>query len=190
MIERTEQNTSRAAGQIKVDLGVETKRAWTKWCSDRGLVPGKAVRSLVEQALAEGLELSTSREGRAIHVVVAAQPDHGSKVGREVQFTPTENSAIEAAASQQGFGFQEWVIAAVRAALAKAPSYGQLEIEALTKSNMGLMQILKELRELRANSPGREEEKQLKTLENEIRKHIEQASLVMAKGAQRWQLKI
>ena len=190
MTERLEPPTSRAAGQIKVDLGVETKRAWMQRCTERGLVPSKAVRSLVEQALADGPEQPTSREARAIQVTVATQPDHGPKVGREIQFTPTENAAIEAVAGQQGFGFQEWVIAAVRAALANAPSYGQLEIEALTQGNRGLTQIVRELRDLRAAGLGEEQQKQLKKLENEIRKHIEQASLVMAKGAQRWQLKI
>ena len=190
MTDQPEPSPSRAAGQIKVDLGVETKRAWMQQCTARGLVPSKAVRSLVEQALAEGPEQPTSREARAIHVAVATQPDHGAKVGREIQFTPTENAAIEAVAGQQGFGFQEWVIAAVRAALANAPSYGQLEIEALTQGNRGLTQIVRELRDLRAAGLGEEQQKQLKKLENEIRKHIEQASLVMAKGAQRWQLKI
>lgn len=190
MTDQTESTTSRSAGQIKVDIGIETKRAWMQWCAARGLVPSKAARSLVEQALAGGLALSTSSVIDVVSMVVAEEPDHGPKVSREVRFTPTENEAVENAASLQGFGFQDWVIAAVRAALVKAPSYGQYEIEALTKSNLGLVQIVKELRDLRANSLGEEETIWLKSLENEIRKHIEKASLVMAKGTQRWQLKI
>lgn len=190
MTEQTLPIVSRAAGQIKVDLGLEVKRAWMQWCADRGLVPSKALRSLVEQTLVEGLEQSPGRDDRAVQVSVAAQPDHGAKVSREVRFTPTENEAIEAAAGCQGFGYQEWVVAAVRAALAKVPSYGQAEIEALTQSNLGLVQIVRELRDLRASGPGEDAQTQLRTLENQIRKHVEQASFVMAKGAQRWQLKV
>lgn len=182
--------SSRAAGQVKVDLGVETKRAWMQWCADRGLVPGKALRSLVERAVADGLELTTSRSGEAVRVVVASQPDHGSKVSRELQFTPSENAAIEAAAEAQGFAFQEWVIAAVRAALAKAPAYGQAELEALTQSNAHMAQVAIELAALRRQEGGGRQAEALARLEGDIRQHVEAVSVAMAQGAQRWQLKV
>lgn len=183
---------SRAAGQIKVDLGAETKKAWVQWCLERSLVPGKAVRSLVEQAIEGGLELSARQGGKQIHAQVAKGADRGPKVGRELQFTPSENEAIEHAAKVEGYGFQEFVIAAVRAALVQAVSYGQHEIEALTQSNIKLITVAKELRamrELNTVTPEKEH-KDWETLENDIRKHIEKSSLAMAKGAQRWQLKI
>ena len=180
---------SRAAGQVKVDLGIETKLAWMRWCTDRGLVPGKALRTLVERALSEGLELTASGTGSAIKVVVARQPDRGPKVGREIQFTPSENAAIEAVAKAQGFGFQEWVIAATRAALAKAPSFGQVELETLVQSNAQMAQIALDLAALRGQEAG-EVVQALERLEKDVRKHVEAVSAAMAQGAQRWQLKL
>lgn len=182
--------TSRAAGQIKIDLGVEVKRAWMQWCADHGLVPNKALRSLVERALVDGLELSTSRPGEVVRVVVAKQPDRGAKVSRELQFTPSENAAIEAVAKAQGFAFQEWVIAAVRAALTKAPSYGQTELEALTQSNALMAQVALDLAALRRQEAAGEVAEALGRLEGEIRQHVETVSAAMAQGAQRWQLKV
>ena len=59
-------NPSRAAGQIKVDLGVETKKAWVQWCFERNLVPAKAIRSLVEQSIKDGLEPSAGHNAEQI----------------------------------------------------------------------------------------------------------------------------
>ena len=180
---------SRAAGLVTVQLGPELKTEWVQWCAARDLVPGKALRNLVEKALQEGLELAVSVKGERVKVVVAKVPDIGPKVGREVQFTPSENSAIEAVAAAQGLGFQEWVIAAVRGALAKAPTYGQTELEALTQSNLRLVQIVVELGALR-RAQGAAVADELERFEREIKEHIELASVAMAKGAQRWQLKV
>jgi transposase len=177
---------TRAAGLVTVQLGADLKREWVQWCADRSLVPGKALRSLVERALADGLELATSRSGEVVRVVVAKQPDRGPKVGREVYFTPSENAAIEAVAKAQGFAFQEWVVAA----LAKAPSYGQAELEALTQSNAHMAQVAVDLAALRRQESAGEIADALGDLEGEIRQHVETVSAAMAQGAQRWQLKV
>ena len=174
-------SSTRAAGLVTVQLGPDLKREWVQWCADR---------SLVERALADGLELATSRSGEAVRVVVAKQPDRGPKVGREVYFTPSENAAIEAVAKAQGFAFQEWVVAAVRAALAKAPSYGQAELEALTQSNAHMAQVAVDLAALRRQESAGEIAEALGQLEGEIRQHVENVSAAMAQGAQRWQLKV
>jgi hypothetical protein len=175
---------------LTVQLGKELKTQWVQWCSDRGLVPGKALRQLVDKALVEGLELGVSEGGKRIRVVVGKTPDIGAKVGREMQFTPSEDAAITAASLAQGFGFQEWVIAATRAALAKAPSYGQAELEELTRSNKHLGQLVAELAALRRAEtlPGLAEH--LAKMEGDVRVHVEIVSAAMAQGVQRWQLKI
>ena len=183
-------STSRAAGQVKVDLGVETKQAWIRWCADRDLVPGKALRTLVERALAEGLELATARSGAVVRVVVASQPDREPKIEHRISFTPSEKRAIEAVSTAQGFGFQDWVIAAVRAALANAPSFGQAELEALTQSNTLLAQVSLDLAALRRGEPATDVAASLGTLEAEIKQHVEHVSAAMAQGARRWQLKV
>jgi len=126
-----------------------------------------------------------------MRVMVARQPDRGPKVGREVQFNPSENAAIEAVAQAQGFGFQDWVIAAARAALAQAPAYGQAELEALTRSNAHMAQVAVELASLRRREAGcGDVAAALAELEGEIRRHVETVSAAMAQGAQRWQLKV
>lgn len=181
---------SRAAGQIKVDLGVELKRSWLQWCVDRGLVSNKALRSLVRMALANGLDLAAVPSGAATRVGVVKQPDYGPKVSRELQFTPSENEAIEAVAKVQGFAFQEWVIAAARAALARSPAYGQAELEALTQSNAHMAQVVIELAALRRGEGDGLPADELAGLEGEIRRHVETVSATMAQGVQRWQLKV
>jgi hypothetical protein len=185
----TKEPSTRAEGLITAQLGVELKTEWVKWCQARELVPGKALRKLVEKALAEGLELTTSVNGSKVRVIVGSKPDTGLKVRREFGFTPSEDKAIEAVALAQGFGYQEWVIAATRAALANSPSYGQAEIEAVTKSNASLVQILNELAALKRGEDDPDWVKRFEVLESLIRQHVEQVSIAMAKGAQRWLLK-
>lgn len=181
---------SRAEGLVTVQLGKELKLQWVQWCSERDLVPGTALRKLVDKALSEGLELGQSGGGKGIRVIVGKAPDTGPKVGREMQFTPSEDAAIVAAAKAQGFGFQEWVIAATRAALAKAPSYGQAELEELTRSNGHLAQLVIELRALRRSETLLGSSYHLEKLEEEVRVHVEIVSAAMAQGVQRWQLKV
>lgn len=183
-----EKPSSRAEGLVTVQLGKDLKQEWVQWCQKRQLVPGAALRSLVERAIADGLELATARDGVRVKVRVAKEPDAGSKVSREMQFTPSENAAVEAVAGAQGFGFQDWVIAAVRAALAQAPSYGQNELEALTASNAMLVRIVADLAALRRGENNPEVTERLRSLEKDLRAHVETVSSAMAKGAKRWRL--
>ena len=188
MTENTPQN--RAAGLVTVQLGTALKTDWIRWCQERNLVPGKAMRQLVEKVLAEGLELPTAGQSDKAMVKVGKAPDTGQKVGREIYFTPSENAAIAAVSTSQGFGFHEWVVAAVRGALAKAPSYGQIELEVITKSNLAMIQVVFELAALRRAGDDPELAAKLATIENAIKSHVEKTSAVVAQGAQRWQLKI
>lgn len=183
-----EKPSSRAEGLVTVQLGKDLKQEWVQWCQKRQLVPGAALRSLVERAIADGLELATARDGVRVKVRVAKEPDAGAKVSREMQFTPSENAAVEAVAGAQGFGFQDWVIAAVRAALAQAPSYGQNELEALTASNAMLVRIVADLAALRRGENNPEVTERLQSLEKDLKAHVETVSSAMAKGAKRWRL--
>lgn len=180
----------RSAGLLTVELGVELKKAWVQWCDQRELGPGKTLRNLAEQAIAGDLAITDDQTGPAVHVAVGKEPDRGPKLRRELQLTPTEGAAIETAAKAQGFGFQDWVIAAVRAALAQAPTYGQVELETLTQSNAHMAQIAIELAVLRRQETDGVHAERLAQLERDIRQHVEDVSTAMAKGAQRWQLKI
>lgn len=119
---------------------------------------------------------------------MAKEPDAGPKVSREMQFTPSENDAVEAVAAAQGFGFQDWVVAAVRAALAEAPSYGQAELEALTASNAMLVRVVADVAALRRAENNLEIGARLESLEQDLREHVETVSKAIAKGAKRWRL--
>ncbi len=125
-----------------------------------------------------------------MRVDLGKHPDKGPKVSRELQFTPSENAAVEAAARGQGFGFQEWVIAAVRAALTKVPTYGQAELEALTQSNAHMATVAIELGALRRQAGGDESADAIANIEADVRRHVETVSTAMAQGARRWQLKV
>lgn len=181
---------SRAAGQVKIDLGPALKADWAQWCSERGLVPGRAVRTLVERAIREGLELGAGAGGRTIALKVRPVPDEGPKVQREVHFTPSEDRAISSAAAGAGLGYFEWVVAAVRAALTSAPTYGQAELEAVTASNRMLANVLLELSAMRRAGAAGLDAERLAVLEREVRRHVETVSAAMAQGARRWQIDV
>lgn len=180
----------RAAGLITVELGATLKTDWVEWCKAQHLIPGKVVKRLVERALEEGLELTTKGEGRRIVVKVVHEVDTGPKVGREIYFTPSEFQAASTAADAQGFGFHDWVIAAVRAALIQAPSFGQSEITELVKSNLMLVQVVSELSALRRASTDADVRDQIEALEGSIKKHVEAVSTAISQGAKRWLLKV
>ena len=102
----------------------------------------------------------------------------------------SEHEALVACAAAEGFGIQEFVIAAVRAALAQAPTYGQAELEALTRSNATLVNVVSALVALKSTAPDTSTAGQLQTLEQDVRSHIEHVSRTLAIGTRRWQLKI
>lgn len=190
MTKAAEPAPSRAAGLMTVELGAALKADWARWCSERGLVPGRTVRTLVERAIREGLELGTSAGGRAVSVKVVPVPDEGPKVQREVHFTPSEDRAIAVAAEAAGLGYFEWVVAAIRAALASAPTYGQAELEAVTASNRMLANVLLELGAMRRSGGSGLDAERIERLERDVRRHVETVSAAMAQGARRWQLDV
>lgn len=185
-----ENSPKKRDGLTTVDLGPAVKTEWVQWCKERALVPGRAIKALVEKAMTEGSELAQSDRASKVGVKVLLSADTRPKVGREIYFTASEHEAIQKVAQVQGFGFHEFVIAAVRAALANAPTYGQAELEALTQSNVLLVQIAADLAELRQRSGEAGQANEFSTLEAHVKAHVEQASKAMAQGARRWSLKV
>lgn len=185
-----ENSPKKRDGLTTVDLGSTVKTEWVKWCKARALVPGRAIKALVEKAMTEGSDLAPSdRPGKAV-VKVLQSADTRPKVGKEIYFTVSENEAIQKVAQAQGFGFHEFVIAAVRAALANAPTYGQAELEALTQSNGRLVQIAADLAALGRRAAEAGQANEFGALEAHVKAHVEQASKTMAQGARRWSLKV
>jgi hypothetical protein len=180
----------RAPKLLTIDLGTDLKTSWYQWCARHDLVPGKAARHLIETKLKEAPESGQTPRDITPRVRVGSTGDNGPKIGHEVYFTPSEHQALLAVAAAQGFGLHEFVIAAVRAALAQAPTYGQAELETLTRSNASLATILGALMALRQQTPDAELAHRLAALEQVVRTHIEQVSRSMAVGARRWQFKV
>ncbi len=206
--------TPRAAKLLTIDLGADLKASWFQWCAERQLVPGKALKRLIETALREGLEAPNPPVLPGPVVKVGTKPDAHSKIVNKaykapysdkervtrsliqpkvevrVSFTVSEHEALVAVATAQGFGVQEFVIAAVRAALAQTPSYGQAELQALTLSNATLVKVVTALVAFKTSPADTANATQFESLENAVRSHIEQVSRLMAVGARRWQLKV
>ena len=183
-------SAKRSEGLLTVDLGPRLKADWTCWCAERGLVPGRALRTLAERTMTEGMASCAGVRGARAVATVLPAGDEGRKVRREIGFTPTEDRAIGAAAQAQGLGYHEWVIAAVRGALAQAPTYGQAELEVLTASNVRLIDLVRHLAEWRRSESEGQLIEWIGHLETQIRTHIEAASAAMAQGARRWQIKM
>ena len=72
-------------------------------------------------------------------------------------------------ATAQGFGVQAFVIAAVRAALAQAPTYGQAELEAPTRGNATLVNVELALVALKCETDDATIAERLASLENEVK---------------------
>ena len=204
----------RAAKLLTIDLGADLKTSWFRWCAERQLVPGKALKSLLESTLRQGLQASdtppppiptvhigTSSDARSNVVYKSYTPPFATqeritrassqpKVVVKVSFTLSEHEALVAFATAQGFGVQEFVIAAVRAALAQAPTYGQAELEALTRSNATLVNVVLALVALKSETDDATIAERLASLEHEVKSHIEHVSRSMALGTRRWQLNV
>ena len=87
----------------------------------------------------------------------------------KVSFTLSEHEALVAFATAQDFGVREFVIAAVRAALAQAPTYGQAELEAPTRGNATLVNVELALVALKCETDDATIAERLASLENEVK---------------------
>lgn len=182
---------SRSQGLVTVQLGTDLKAAFQQWCASQRVTPSKALRSLVERALAEGEGAAAAAPPAApVRFQLGSGGESGQRRGREIYFNASEHEAIELAAAAEGFGFHEWVIAAVRAALAQVPAYGQAELQALVQSNAGLAQAIVQIKAIRGELGEADLAERIHQLERDLRQHVEAVSRVMAQGAHRWQIKI
>lgn len=187
-MDTSSKSASRSQGMITCDLGHDLKSAWIAWCESKGLVSSKALRGLVEKALSEGLEINAVKQGVTVKVVLTDCKEKDPSVAKKIVFTASETAAVDAVAQAQGYSFNAWVIAAVRAALANATSYGQQEIEALVASNAEMAKIAIELAALRRR--GGAVEPELESLEKAVREHVERVSAILSAGVERWAIKI
>jgi hypothetical protein len=180
----------RGAGLLSIDVGPALKTEWLAWCAERNLLPSAAARSLLEHTLANGLEPAQKPALNLTPVGIGTSPDSGPKKDVRVYFAPSEFKALESAGGQLGLGIQEFVIAAVRAALTQTATYGQPEIAALTASNARLFDALELLYQKRDGSELAETGDSMEGLREAVERHILVTTEAMAQGTRRWQLKV
>jgi hypothetical protein len=180
--------SQRSAGLLTVDLGESLKVAWKAHCGALSMRPGPAVVGLVQAALKDGTDQTMTSSPVTCTARVGARPDEGRRMERRLTFTPSEDRAIASAAKALGMGYQQWVVAAVRSALARVPAFGQAELEALTCSNRHLAALVIDLASWRRAAGDGELGNRMADLEQLIRTHVERASTVLAHGARRWEI--
>jgi hypothetical protein len=180
----------RSAGMLSIDVGPALKTQWLAWCAGRNLLPSAAARSLLEQTLANGLEPAQMPSRTLTPVRVGTSPDSGPKKDVRVYFTPSEFKSLVMAGDQLGLGIQEFVIAAVRAAITQTPTYGQSEVAALTASNARLFDALEQLHQMRDGTKSDATGNNIDELRAVIERHILVTTEAMAKGTRRWELKV
>jgi hypothetical protein len=180
----------RGAGLLSIDVGPALKTQWLAWCAERRLLPSAAARSLLEQTVTHGLETPQKPASTIAPVRVGTAPDSGPKKDVRVYFTPSEFKAIESAGDQLGLGIQEFVIAAVRAALTQTATYGQPEIAALTSSNARLFDALELLHQVQDGAGVPASGASIEGLREAIERHILVTTDAMAQGTRRWKLKV
>jgi hypothetical protein len=180
----------RGAGLLSIDVGPALKTQWLAWCAERHLLPSAAARSLLEQTVIHGLEPPQMPTSTIAPIRVGTAPDSGPKKDARVYFTPSEFKSLVMAGDQLGLGIQEFVIAAVRAAITQTPTYGQSEVAALTASNARLFDALEQLHQMRDGTKSDATGNSIDELRAVIERHILVTTEAMAKGTRRWQLKV
>jgi len=201
-LESAPARTPRSAGLLSVDLGAALKAAWRAHCDALGVKPGPAICALVQASL----KAPTAALGREVidgDASGACRPpasptlarlgfrsDLGPKVPREIALTPSEDAAIKDVCASQGFGYQAWLVAAVRAALTHTPTFGQAEMEALTASNALLAGVAIDLSQWRRQVAETAIADRLESLEATVRAHVELSSRTMAQGSRRWEITV
>lgn len=180
--------SQRSAGLLTIDLGESLKVAWKAHCGALGMRPGPAVVGLVQAALKDGTDQTMTSSPITRTARLGARPDEGRRMERRLTFTPSEDRAIASAAKALGMGYQQWVVAAVRSALARVPAFGQAELEALTCSNRHLAALVVDLASSRRAAGDTELMNQMVDLERLVRTHVERVSTMLAHGARRWEI--
>ena len=171
--------------RLVIEMAAEIRAAWDARCAALGEKPGPAARRLIEASLAGQASPTT----RAAPFQLGTSGDERKKVERKVYFTPSEDLAIQAVSSEWGFGYAEWIVATVRAALTGSPAFGQAELEALTASNVLLGQLAADVAAFERAASVTSVSLDLLQLRLEIREHIRTASELMAQAVRRWEIK-
>ena len=172
---------------LSVDLK-EWKVPFVTWCRANGTTPTDALCRMVARVIG-GRAASELRQGRA----VKGEGERAS-VKRKIALTPSEFLAVTSLAEGEGFSVPKWLVALVRARLTGEPQPGQAELEQLTRSNVALLAIGRNLNQIAKvlNSNPRDHAAYnvalIEELEASIKAHAKIVSAVMTSNAARWRV--
>lgn len=120
--------------RLCVELG-GLKPRWVAWCVRHEITSGEGVRQLVAAALDE--EASSSRSSGAGIVPRWTSVDaHRERI--EIRLLADELDAVSERAAAAGFSANRWIVALIRAQLAREPQFGSHEMQLLAQSNQHL----------------------------------------------------
>lgn len=174
-------------GRFEVVLG-ELKKPWFDFCKARKIKPSAAVKKAIARLMQAGQGVQ----------VFSVEPVIEKKSRIEIQLTKSERAAAERRALEEGFSSANlWVTATVRAALTNTPQFGQIEIEALGRSNLQLMaigrnlnQIAKRLNAAKSDADIRDYDSALvEDLAAAVRLHVKKVGDALRASIYRWRVK-
>ncbi len=123
--------------RINIDLGPH-KQQWLAYCALREVTPSAAFRQVVAKL--------TENAVPPADLVVAHSA--GRKHRKEIGLTDVELRFIETCARAEGFSSTRWIIALIQARMGNGAQFGQHELAALGRSNLMLLTIGRQLRQI------------------------------------------
>ena len=167
--------------RMTIDLQ-DLKQPWLDYCKAHRITPSDALRQVVAKLT------------KVLPTPVEVQAPLG-KIRKAITLTQDELDGAEAAARADGFAFNRWVIALIRARLGKGPQLGQSELEALARSNMQVMAIGRNInqmvRELRSNPAivNADWLAEISAVKATIEDHAATVAGVLESNVRRWRVK-
>lgn len=169
--------------RMNIDLQ-QYKQPWLNYCKANRTTPSEAFRQVVAKLTGESTIPLSSIESNV-----------SGKVRKEIKLTSEEVAAVAAAASHDGFQSGRWIVALIRARLDKGAQLGQGELEALSRSNMQLLALgrnVNQIARLLHANPGVTTESKLAELDrvsHVVKDHVTVVSRVLEANINRWSAK-
>lgn len=170
--------------RINIDLGPYKER-WLAYCALHRQTPSAAFRQVVARL--------TANMAPTADAPIA--PSTARKHRKEIALTDAELRFIESCARAEGFSSTRWIIALIQARMGNGAQFGQYELAALGKSNLMLLTIGRQLRQIAAalQSSSGQTTPDLTPVVAEVRNrivtHTADVAQAIARNMERWHSK-
>ncbi len=167
--------------RINIDLG-PYKQRWLAYCARRQITPSAAFRQVVAkltESEASPEEMAGTATGRRKH-------------RKEIALTTTELRFIEASAEAEGFSSTRWIVALIQSRMGNGAQFGQDELAALGKSNLMLLTIARQLRQIcgvlqsQTGRPPEELTLVVAEVRTRIANHTTEVAQAISRNLERW----